>query len=294
MASMSLGFFLRIFRFVVIASFQFPERAWSIALRDRLLAIFNEYRLGESVVKGVWYNIRMSGHSKWSTIRRKKEVKDISRGKVFSKLSKAIFVAVRTGGGADVSSNYKLRVAIDAARAANMPKENIERAISKGSGAGEHIEEVVYEGFGPGKVGILVETATDNRNRTAQEMKGLFEKMGGSLGGPGSVIHNFESKGYILVEPVGDVDEDILALIDLGVEDVSSENGNMVVWVPAEDLNKFVGKIESIGFRVKETQLVKRPLAKISLSEKDEERLMKIVSSLREHDDVQRIFHNAQ
>lgn len=141
----------------------------------------------------------MSGHSKWSTIKRKKETSDAARGKLFSKLSRAISIAVKTGGGPDPSSNSKLKVAIDAAKSANMPKINTERAISRGGGK-DNLEEITYEGFGPLSIGVLVEVTTDNRNRSGQDIKVLFEKGGGRLGGPGSVSHNFESKGLLLVK----------------------------------------------------------------------------------------------
>ncbi len=143
----------------------------------------------------------MSGHSHYATIKRQKGMKDAAKGKVFSKMGRAITIAVKSGGGiSDPNANYKLRMAVDAARAVNMPKENIERAISKAAGHSQSLDEIIYEGFGPGGVGIIVEAATDNRNRTAQEIKNIFERGGGNLGGPGSVAFNFDPKGLIVVK----------------------------------------------------------------------------------------------
>src|SRR3989344_6041026 len=148
----------------------------------------------------------MSGHSKWATIHRSKEVKDAKRGNLFAKMGRAISIAVKAGGGPDPSANFKLRVAIEKARAADMPKENIERAIAKASEGGA-LEEVTYEGFGPGGIGVIVEAATDNKNRTAQEIKNAFERGGGNLAGPGSVSFNFEQKGFLLVKKTDKPDE---------------------------------------------------------------------------------------
>src|SRR3990170_358602 len=153
----------------------------------------------------------MSGHSKWSTIKRKKATTDMVRGKLFSKISKTIATAVKGGGSNNPETNSKLRVAIEEARAANMPKANVERALKKG-GEG-NVSEFTYEGFGPGGISVIVEGATDNRNRTGQEIKGIFERGGGSLAGPGAVSFNFKQKGLILVEKGADPQSQMLSMI---------------------------------------------------------------------------------
>src|SRR3989337_105283 len=162
----------------------------------------------------------MSGHSHYATIKRQKETKDAQKGKLFSKLSKEIAIAVREGGGTDSLANYKLRMAMDRARASNMPKENVDRIISKAKESGEKLESFSYEGFGPGGVSVIVEVASDNRNRTGQELKNLFERAGGSLTGPGSVSFNFEHKGLILLEKEANTEKQFFKLIDAGVEEI--------------------------------------------------------------------------
>jgi YebC/PmpR family DNA-binding regulatory protein len=236
----------------------------------------------------------MSGHSKWQTIRRKKESEDIKRGKLFSKLSRAISVAVKTGGGADSDTNYKLRIAIDKAREANMPKDNIERAVSKGSGEGGGLVEATYEGFGPEGVGVIVEVATDNRNRTSQAIKNLFERGGGNLAGPGSVSFNFVSKGVIVVKSNGNKEELMLDLIDQGVEDVEEEEGYVEAYVSPSTLHALKEKMAEKGYKVTSTELVQKPKSMQSID--DEKKAKKVISfleSLEDLDDVQKVFANA-
>src|SRR5258708_23459947 len=177
----------------------------------------------------------MSGHSHYATTHRQKELKDADKDQIFSKLARAITIAAKTGGGPDPDSNYKLRITIDKARAASMPKENIDRAISKAEGGGD-LDEVMYEGFGPSGVAVLVEVATDNRNRTNSEIKNLFEKNGGKMGSPGSVSFNFAPKGLLLVEKSCNIDEELLKLIDLGAEDVVEKDDVIEVFVPFQSL----------------------------------------------------------
>lgn len=236
---------------------------------------------------------QMSGHSKWSTIKRKKQAEDIARGKLFSKLSKAISVAVKSGGSDDPEINPKLRVAIDQAKAANMPKDNIERAISKGSGAGEDLSEVVYEGYGPGGVAIIVETATDNRNRTAQEIKSFFERGGGSLAGPGAVSYNFERKGLILVKKMKDVEEQMLDIIDTGVEDVEETQDGIEAYVEADETSKHASVLKEKGHEIKEIDLVQRPKVVKRIDDaRKAEKMLKFLDNLENHDDVQKVFAN--
>lgn len=233
----------------------------------------------------------MSGHSKWSTIKRAKAVNDNARGKVFSKLVRGITMAVKTGGP-DPVSNYRLRVAIEAARAENMPKETIERAISR-SEEGSALEEIVYEGFGPNGVGLLVYITTDNRNRTAQEIKNAFEKGGGSLGSPGSVSFNFESKGYLLVEKSVDISTQMLSLIDLGVEDMEEAGEGIEAYTNSHELFSVKEKVEKAGFKVLAAELIQKPKSQVPVDKKVEDKLLELISSLESHDDVQKVFDNA-
>lgn len=236
----------------------------------------------------------MSGHSKWATIKRAKAANDAARGKVFSKLARNISIAVKEGGGNSPDSNYRLRVAIDAARAANMPKDNIERAISKGSGGSDGMVEVIYEGFGPGGVGIIIETSTDNKNRTAQEVKNLLERSGGSLGGPNAVSFNFESKGYIRVDNVKLTDDLALLLIDAGVDEYEESEGGIDIYTNPHELFAIRQKIENqIKLSVSESSLIKRPLTPMSLSSVDEAKLADLVEKLEELENVDQVFVGA-
>ncbi|MCH7641010.1 YebC/PmpR family DNA-binding transcriptional regulator [Patescibacteria group bacterium] len=234
----------------------------------------------------------MSGHSKWSTIKHKKEATDAARGKLFSKLSRAISIAVKTGGGSDPISNSKLKVSIDAAKSANMPKVNIERAISRGSGGGQ-LEEVTYEGFGPSGIGVIVETATDNRNRTGQEIKGLFERGGGHLAGPGAVSFNFEAKGLLLVSKNKNTEDQILKLIDLGAEDVEETKYGIEVYIIPNKLSEVKKRIIDEGFSVSSTEFYKKPKSLQTVTEKEAaSKVLAFLTNLENHDDVQKVFTN--
>ena len=234
----------------------------------------------------------MSGHSHYATIKRQKETKDAARGNMFSKLGKAISIAAKTGGGPDPNSNFKLRVAIDKARGFNMPKDNIERAISRASG-GESLDEVSYEGFGPSGFAVMVEVATDNRNRTGQEIKNIFERAGGSLAGPGAVSFNFEPKGQIVVKNEGDAEAQMLKLIDLGVEDMEETDDGIEVHVSSEKLSSFRKALEGAGFTIVGVELVQRPKNYISVTAPTEaNKAITFLDSLNEHEDVQKVFAN--
>lgn len=235
----------------------------------------------------------MSGHSKWSTIKRKKEATDIARGKLFSKLSRAITVAAKAGGGDDPEMNPKLRMAIDTAKAANMPKDNIKRAIERASKVGEEIEEVKYEGFGPEGIGVIVEAATDNRNRTAQEIKNLFEKKGGSLGGPGAVSFNFDRRGLIVVDKNKDTDEQLLELIDVGAEDVEIIEDAIEVYVEPTALHDIAENVREKGFNVRSADIVYKPKSLVKINDKTKtERVLNFLEKLEDQDDVQSVFSN--
>ena len=235
----------------------------------------------------------MSGHSKWSTIKRQKETKDIAKSKVFSLLSRAISIAVKSGGGPDPNSNYKLRIAIDTARSANMPKDNIERAISKASSSAD-LYEITYEGFGPNGISVMVETATDNKNRTSQEIKNLLERGGGSLGGPGSVSFNFEHKGFIQIQKdVALVEAQMLKLIDLGVENIDDNPSTLDVYVSPSELSTKKELLEKNNFIILKTELIQKAINLINLPKESREKIDKFIDAIYDHDDVQAVYTNA-
>ncbi len=236
----------------------------------------------------------MSGHSKWSTIKRQKGINDQAKGKLFSKFSKAISVAVKSGGGPNPDSNYKLRIAIDAARAGNMPKENIKRAIDRASETASSLIEAQYEGFGPANIGILVEVTTDNKNRAAQEVKLAFDRGGGRMAGPGSVAFNFNKRGYILVEKTGDVEAQMLTIIDLGVEDVSPSDEGLEVYVAPTDLYEKRQAFEESGFKVIESEIVQIPVSTIKVADEAMvQKVYKLLDALEGIEDVEKVFTNA-
>lgn len=235
----------------------------------------------------------MSGHSKWSTIKRQKEATDKERGKIFSKLARAITLAARSGE--DPEMNFKLRLIIEKAKQVNMPKDNIERAIKKASGGegGPGIEEVVYEGYGPAGIAIMVEVATDNKNRTAAEIKNIFERAGGTLAGPGAVSYLFKKTGLITVEKKEDIEQQILSLMDLGVDDVREETDAIEVYTKPENLRQVSDKIKEAGFVVKEVELHYQPANEADIDEEGKAaKVLRLMDTLEEHDDVQRIYSN--
>jgi YebC/PmpR family DNA-binding regulatory protein len=199
----------------------------------------------------------MSGHSHFATIKRQKALNDAAKGNLFSKLARAIMIAAK--GGADPDMNFKLRVEIDKARAASMPKENIDRAIAKATTEAANLVEISYEGFGPGGISVIINIATDNKNRSAQEIKNLFERAEGTLAGPGAVSFNFESKGFMLIDKSADPEAQMLQMIDLGVEDVSDSPDGIEVYTAPGSLGEERKKFEAAGFTMKETELVMRP-----------------------------------
>jgi YebC/PmpR family DNA-binding regulatory protein len=238
----------------------------------------------------------MSGHSKWSTIKRKKGALDAKRGKVFTRLIKELTIAARIGGG-DPDGNPRLRTAIAAAKADNMPKDNIERAIKKGAGEleGSTYEEITYEGYGPGGVAILVEVMTDNKNRTAAEIRHVFTKNGGKLGDPGSVIRLFSNKGTIVYDK-GTVNEDKLMEIALeaGAEDITEDGNNLVVttnpksfYAVKEEIDK---KTDLPKYATAELSMV--PLNTVRITGKDAEQTLRLMEALEDSDDVQKAYSN--
>jgi YebC/PmpR family DNA-binding regulatory protein len=238
----------------------------------------------------------VSGHSKWSSIKHKKGAADIKRGKLFSKLSRAIIVAAKEGGG-DPDGNLALQNAVEKARSYSMPKDNIERAIAKGTGEGAGgmvFETVVYEGYGPGGVAIIAEALTENRNRTAAEVRHTFAKHGGNLGTDGSVNWMFERRGVVLV-PADGVDEDalMLAAAEGGADDVEGDGSSFEVTSAPEALREVRQAIEDAGFQVESAELTLLPKTTVEIAEESVARtLVKLVEALEELDDVQEVYAN--
>lgn len=234
----------------------------------------------------------MSGHSHYATIKRKKESTDAAKGKVFSKMARAIQIAIRTGGGADPEINYKLRMAIDSAKASNMPKTNIDRILAK-SAEGGNLDEVTYEGYGPEGIGVVVETATDNKNRTAQEIKNLFERGGGSLAGPGSVSYNFESKGYLTIKKDSDAESQMLKLIDAGVEEIEETDDGLEVYIAPNKTGETKDLLESQGFEVLSVSLIKQPKTYMNITDPAKAtKILTFLDNLEDLDDVQNVYAN--
>jgi len=236
----------------------------------------------------------MSGHSHWATIKRQKETTDLYRGKIFSKISRAIAIAARDGD--DPETNFKLRLAIEKAKQANMPKENILRAIKRGGGKGEgeeRWEEVSFEGYGPEGIGIIIEAVTDNKNRTTAEIKNMFEREGGSLAGPGAVSYQFKKMGLLTVEKLANVDDQILKLIDFGAQDVEEVNDGIEVYIHPEQLKEAREKIEKAGFRVKSAELVMKPTLPVVVNDPQKaQRVLKFMESLEDYEDIQKVYAN--
>jgi YebC/PmpR family DNA-binding regulatory protein len=238
----------------------------------------------------------VSGHSKWSSIKHKKGVADARRGQLFSKLSRAIIVAAREGGP-DPAGNLALQNAIEKARSYSVPKDNIERAIARGSGAdsdAQAFENVTYEGYGPGGVAILVEALTDNRNRTASDVRHVFSKNEGSLGGSGSVAWLFERRGMVLVGADGvDEDELTLAAAEGGAEDVALDGSTYQVTTEPEQLSSVRQQLEGAGFTVDAAELTMVPKTTVELEDEAvAKKVLRLVDSLEESDDVQEVYSN--
>ncbi|HEX7077681.1 MAG TPA: YebC/PmpR family DNA-binding transcriptional regulator [Candidatus Eisenbacteria bacterium] len=237
----------------------------------------------------------MSGHSKWATIKRKKAAIDAKRGKVFTKYIKEIIVAARAGGG-DQNANPRLRTAVLGAKSVNMPADNIDRAIKKGTGEleGVHYEEVTYEGYGPGGIAILMESLTDNRNRTTGELRHLLTKSGGRMAEAGAVQWMFHVKGQIAV-PRSAVEEDTLLelVLDAGAEDVGTDDpDHYEITTPLAQFEAVKSALADKGITITSAEIAKVPQSVISLSEKDAEQALKLMEALEDHDDVQRVSSN--
>lgn len=237
----------------------------------------------------------MSGHSKWSSIRHKKGAVDARRGKIFTKLIKEITVAARTGGG-DPVANSRLRGAIQAAKSENMPKDNIERAIKKGTGELEGVsyEEAVYEGYGPGGAAILIESLTDNKNRAIAEIRHIINKAGGKIGAAGCVAWMFAKKGYIVVKNTA-VDEDVLmeAAIDAGAEDVREDNSNYEIITAIEDFEQVKAAIDKRSIACIAAEITMLPQSTIKLRGQEAEQMIRLMETLEDCEDVQKVHTNA-
>ena len=237
----------------------------------------------------------MSGHSKWSTIKRKKGANDAKRGKIFTKLIKEITIAARMGGG-DPEGNPRLRSAVTAAKGENMPKENIDRAIKKGTGdlGGAVYEEILYEGYGPGGVAVLVETMTDNKNRTVADIRHFFAKSGGNLGESGCVAWMFDKKGTLSVDKEGMTEDVLMDLaLEAGAEDVVEEEDSFQIITAPESFNDVVDSLEKSKVKFSEASLSMVPKNSIEVTEEKTARsLLRLLENLEDHDDVQKVHAN--
>lgn len=238
----------------------------------------------------------MSGHSKWSTIKRQKGAADAKRGATFTKLSNAITIAVKQGGGVgDPDQNFRLRLAVDAARASNMPKENIERAIKRATeGRTGDLDEVIYEGFAPGGVSVMVEAATDNPARTTAEVKNIFNKSGASFGQPGSVSYQFKQVGRIVVDKGSKTFDDIFSIaVDGGAEDIEDALQEAFIYTTINNLQNTKAFLEKSGLTIKESEIIREPVTTISIENKEQmDKIENFISSLEGLDDVQKVYAN--
>ena len=236
----------------------------------------------------------MSGHSKWASIKHKKAIVDQRRGQHFTKLARAVTVAAREGGG-DPVGNASLALAIQKARDASMPKDNIERAIQKGTGEGadaESFERVVYEGYAPGGVAMLIEALTDNRNRTAADVRHIVGKHGGNLGEPGSVAYQFEKQGVITVDAGSYDEDDLMVAIDAGALDIVADDDIFEIVTEPTELTAVRDALLGAGIEVGTVELTQRPKTRVQVSEEDAVKLMKLIDALDDNDDVSEVHAN--
>ncbi len=238
----------------------------------------------------------MSGHSKWAQIKRQKGANDTKRGATFTKLSNAISLAVKSGGGVgDPDQNFRLRLAIDSAKAANMPKENIERAIARASGkAAEEMDEVVYEGFGPGGFAVIVEAATNNKNRTSAEVANAFNKNGGNMGQPGSVSYQFKQQGLIHVAKAGKSTDDIfLDSADSGAEDIEEVDDGVYIYTNPSELSKVREGLAKKGYQIQAVEIIRKPtLTTEIVDDEAAHKAMAFIEKFEDMDDVQKVYTN--
>lgn len=241
----------------------------------------------------------MSGHSHWQTIRRKKESNDAKRGAIFTKVAREIVIAVREGGGGDINTNIRLRMVLDKARTMGMPSNNIERAIKRGTGDdkdGAEITEMVYEGYGPNGVAMMIDVVTDNRNRSVAALRHALTRAGGSLANPGAVAWQFDRKGTISVP--SDVDFDTLfeAAVEAGAEDVVEGEGDSdhEIYTAASDLHEVSNSLKNLSIPVTNAELIMVPQNEVSLDQRDAVQILKLIANIEELDDVSRVFANLE
>lgn len=239
----------------------------------------------------------MSGHSKWSTIKRKKGAEDAKRGKIFTKIAREILMAAREGG-ADPDSNSALRIAVEKAREANMPKDNIERAINRGAGIGDdgsQVEEILYEGYGPHGVALVIEVATDNKNRTLADIKYVLNRNNGSLASGGSVTWQFEQKGYIAVTGKNVTYDDLfLTAADAGADDVQQEDDVFAIYTPREELASVARTLSGAGYKIEERELIWSPKNEVQLETEQALQVMNLIEKLEDLDDVESVASNLE
>lgn len=238
----------------------------------------------------------MAGHSKWANIKRRKEKVDAQKGKVFTKIAREIIVAARQGGG-DPEANFRLKAAILRAKEANLPNDNIMRAIKRGTGelSGDNLEEIVYEGYGPGGAAVLMNVVTDNRNRTVGEIRHIFSRNGGNLGESGCVSWMFEQKGLILLEKdVVKLDEDEIMLLALeaGAEDLKVEEDSFEIITSPSDLSSVRDELESKGITIAVSEITMIPKTYVELEGKQAEQMLRLIDALEDHDDIQDVWSN--
>ena len=236
----------------------------------------------------------MAGHSKWAGIKHKKAIVDARRGQAFTKLARAITVAAKDGGG-DPDGNPSLGLAIQKAKDASMPKDNIERAIQRGTGEGadaESFEAVIYEGYGPGGVALLIEALTDNRNRTSADMRHAFSKAGGSLGEPGSVAYLFEKTGVIVVDAERYSEDDLIVAIDAGAQDIEADEDVFEVLTEPSSLPAVRAALEAAGVEFESAQVTQRPKVRVEIDEPTAAKLMRLIDALDDSDDVGEVHAN--
>lgn len=236
----------------------------------------------------------MSGHSHWAGIKQRKGVNDAKRAKIFTRLAKPITIAARDGGG-NPDTNFKLRMAIDKAREFNMPKDNIDRAIKRGTGElkGNAIEEIIYEALGPGGIMLLIKTTTDNKNRTLGEIKTILTKNGGKFGEAGSAMWNFEVAGSIVVDPAGkNTDELEMAAIEAGAKDIKADEETFLVFTEPQDLQKVQENLAKDGFKILEAELTYLPKSTVAIDEGTRLDYEKLLEALDEQDDIDEIYDN--
>ena len=239
----------------------------------------------------------MSGHSKWASIKHKKAANDSKKGKIWSKIAKEITIAVKEGGSPDPDQNARLRMVIVKAKGTNMPNDNIDRAIKRGSGAGEgaNIEEMSYEGYAPGGVAIIVDVATDNKNRTAAEIRSIFSKNGGNLAESGAVSWQFKKKAVVIIPAAGNTEESLMDIVlDAGAEDIEQDEEVFTITGPMEALSSIVDALKAKNIEPESAEIVRVADNTMTIAENDAKKVMKIISLFEDHDDVSAVATNLE